>query len=201
MFLAGKTSAGVSLRLRDAGVHDAFGDRRRKWECVRGIGHSFGYNREEVPRDFLAFSELVRLLVDIVSKNGNLLLNVGPMPDGTVPGIQREPLEGLGRWLKVNGEAIFGTRPWERSEGRARDGTEVRYTRKGDVLYAITMGSPRGGVEIENLEASRGMKVSMPGIPGELEWKKSDGGIAVNVPDPARDSPALVLRLEPAPRR
>ena len=66
-------------------------------------------------------ADLVHMFVDIVSKNGNLLLNVGPMPDGTIPDIQLSRLRGLGDWLRVNGEAIFGTRPWVRAEGRAED--------------------------------------------------------------------------------
>jgi alpha-L-fucosidase len=65
----------------------------RKWECVRGIGKSFGYNAEERPEDYLGEAELIHLFVDIVSKNGNLLLNIGPKPDGTVPAIQVERLE------------------------------------------------------------------------------------------------------------
>ncbi|MBL7201759.1 MAG: alpha-L-fucosidase [Anaerolineae bacterium] len=103
-----------------------------KWEATRGIGYSFGYNRNEGPENYLSVEELVRSFVDIVSKNGNLLLNVGPMADGTIPELQRERLLGLGQWLAVNGEAIFGTRPWVRAEGRTTEGIGVRFTQSGE---------------------------------------------------------------------
>ncbi len=113
-----------------------------KWECVRGIGKSFGYNKQEVPEDFIGVPELVRLLVDIVSKNGNLLLNVGPKPGGEIPEVQVDRIRGVGAWLEVNGDAVYGTRPWKRAEGRTTDGTEVRFTSKPDTLFAILMKTP-----------------------------------------------------------
>ena len=90
----------------------------QKWEASRGIGQSYGYNQAELADDHLSVTELVHLLVDIVSKNGNLLLNVGPRADGTIPRLQLQRLEGLGAWLATNGEAIFGTRPWFTCGGR-----------------------------------------------------------------------------------
>ena len=88
-----------------------------KWEATRGVGHSFGANHNEAPEDVLSTDDLVRLLVDVVAKNGNLLIGVGPAPDGTLPRWQEAPLTGLGRWLDVHGAAIYGTRPWIRAEG------------------------------------------------------------------------------------
>ena len=105
--------------------------RAEKWEAVRGIGHSFGYNRQETDEQLLSLTELVHLFVDIVSKNGNLLLNVGPTAEGKIPDNQRERLEGFGHWLDINGEAIFGTRPWTQAEAKTLDGIPVRFTRKG----------------------------------------------------------------------
>ncbi|WP_227377663.1 alpha-L-fucosidase [Haladaptatus halobius] len=112
-----------------------------KWECCRGIGHSFGYNAVEEEDDHLSAAELVHSFVDIVSKNGNLLINVGPKADGTIPGLQRTPLLGLGKWLKVNGKAIFGSRPWIVAEDDESD-TEVRYTHRDGNLYAIALDWP-----------------------------------------------------------
>ncbi|MBI3469838.1 MAG: alpha-L-fucosidase, partial [Candidatus Solibacter usitatus] len=86
----------------------------KKWEACRGLGFSFGYNQAEGPQHVIASDKLVNLLVDIVSKNGNLLLNIGPKPDGTISDLQLQRLRDLGAWLKMNGEAIFGTRPWVR---------------------------------------------------------------------------------------
>ena len=135
-----------------------------KWECVRGIGKSFGYNRQEVPDDFLSVTELVRLLVDIVSKNGNLLLNVGPKPGGEIPEVQVDRIKGVGAWLSVNGEAIYGTRPWKRAEGRTADGAGVRFTSKPGSLFAILMETPRGPeITIESLKAAEGMRVELLG--------------------------------------
>jgi alpha-L-fucosidase len=118
--------------------------RERKWECVRGMGNSFGYNRQETEKETITGEELIHLFVDIVSKNGNLLINVGPTgEEGTIPEIQARPLRELGAWLERNGEAIYATRPWTRPEGRTDDGTEVRFTRKGSTLFAILLATPR----------------------------------------------------------
>lgn len=120
----------------------------KKWETTRGVGQSFGYNRAEPVDNYLTIVELVRLLVDTVSKNGNMLLNVGPMADGTIPDVQRNRVLALGGWLDVNGEAIYGTRPWTRAEGVARstDGQDipVRFTRRAGTLYATLFAAPAG---------------------------------------------------------
>ena len=78
----------------------------------------------------LSAEALVKMFVDIVSKNGNLLLNIGPMADGTIPNLQMERLKGLGAWLAVNGEGIFGTRPWQISEGTTREVISLRFIKK-----------------------------------------------------------------------
>jgi len=73
---------------------------------------SWGYNRQTPDDRYMTANELVDYLADIVSKGGNLLINVGPRADGTIPEVMQERLLGAGRWLSVNGEAIYGTRPW-----------------------------------------------------------------------------------------
>ena len=119
-----------------------------KWESNRGIGHSFGYNRNETDADYIAVDELIRSFVDIVSKNGNLLLNVGPTSSGEIVALQRMRLEALGRWLDVHREGIHGTRPWRRPGETLADGTEVRYTAKGECVYLFGLADPtdRGAV-------------------------------------------------------
>ncbi|MFT3891815.1 MAG: alpha-L-fucosidase [Anaerolineales bacterium] len=117
-----------------------------KWETCRGIGNSFGYNQFEGDDDYQKADDLIRLLADIVSKNGNLLLNVGPRADGSLHPKQVESLEGIGAWLTANGESIYGTRPWKRFSEVGENGSEVRYTCKGETLYAIVMTLPADGV-------------------------------------------------------
>ncbi|MHA2038171.1 MAG: alpha-L-fucosidase, partial [Promethearchaeota archaeon] len=114
--------------------------KKRKWETCRGIGNSFGYNQFESEEDYMSAEELIFLLIDIVSKNGNLLLNVGPTADGKIPEIQEMRLLDLGEWLDVNGEAIFGTRPWKRAEGITTEDIPIRFTQKEEIIYAILMG-------------------------------------------------------------
>ncbi len=177
---------------------------QEKWECVRGIGKSFGYNRQEVPEDFISVPKLVRLLVDIVSKNGNLLLNVGPKPGGQIPEVQVDRIKGVGAWLAANGEAIYGTRPWTRAEGRTAEGQEVRFTRKADALYAILMEVPRSEeVSIESLRAPEGMRVELLGqsvAQGEpLEWEQDGSGIKIRFARRLPDGPAISLKLTPEP--
>ena len=76
------------------------------------MGTSFGYNRNEGAEDYQAAGALVRLLVETVSRGGNLLLDIGPTADGRVPVIMQDRLLEIGRWLEPNGEAIYGTRAW-----------------------------------------------------------------------------------------
>ena len=111
------------------------------WECCRGIGHSFGYNAAEDKGDHLSGEELVHSFVDVVSKNGNLLLNIGPRADGTIPELQREPLVALGSWLDINNEAIFASRPWVVAEDDISE-IEVRYTHRDGTLYATLLTWP-----------------------------------------------------------
>jgi len=171
-----------------------------KWECVRGIGKSFGYNKQEVPDDFLSVSELVRLLVDIVSKNGNLLLNVGPKPGGAIPEVQVDRIKGVGAWLAVNGDAIYGTRPWKRAEGRTTEGLSVRFTSKTGSLFAILMETPRGPeVTIESLKAVDGMQVELLGQDAPLDWEHAGSGIKVRLPRQLPDAPAVCLKMTPGP--
>ncbi len=171
-----------------------------KWECVRGIGKSFGYNRQEVPDDFLSVAELVRLLADIVSKNGNLLLNVGPKPGGEIPEVQIDRIRGVGAWLSVNGDAIYGTRPWKRAEGRTAEGAEVRFTSKPDCLFAILMETPQSPeVTIENLRAAEGMRVELLGYDQPLDWEQAGTGVTVRFGRRLPDSPAACLKMTPGP--
>ncbi len=92
------------------------------WEENRGIGHSYGYNRNEQLSDYKSSHDLILMLADIVSRGGNLLLDIGPTADGRIPVIMQQRLTDMGKWLSVNGEAIYATVAWKHSaqwsEGR-----------------------------------------------------------------------------------
>jgi alpha-L-fucosidase len=171
----------------------------RKWEATRGVGHSFGANHNEAPEDVISTTELVRLLVDVVAKNGNLLIGVGPAPDGTLPEWQEAPLIGLGRWLEVHGEAIYGTRPWTLPSTTTSEGTEVRFTLGGDVLYATLLELPGSqSFTLRGVVAGDLRHVDILGVDTAVEWSVRDGVLSVTLPERLPVSPSHVIRMEPA---
>ena len=92
------------------------------WEESQGIGHSYGYNRNEKLEDYKTSRDLILMLIDIVSRGGNLLLDIGPTADGRIPVIMQQRLIDMGNWLQLNGDAIYGTKAYKQSyewsEGR-----------------------------------------------------------------------------------
>ena len=121
----------------------------KKWEMCRGLGLSFGFSQDEGDETVLSSRDLVRLLVEYVSHNGNLLINVGPRADGTIPEIQISRLKDLGKWMAKFGDAIYGTRIWnDRQKDNLPHGVEIFYTRKGNDLYAIVDNLPLGETKI-----------------------------------------------------
>ena len=170
----------------------------QKWEACRGVGYSFGYNQMETEQHYASAGQLLHELVDIVSKNGNFLLNVGPMPDGTIPEAQMVRLRAIGQWLSANGEAIYATRPWTRAEGTTDGGIEVRFTRKDDALYAILLGRPlQRTVTIADCDIPAGARITLLPQMGELAWSQQGRALAVTMPEALPDSPAYTLRIAP----
>lgn len=173
-----------------------------KWEATRGLGYSFGYNRNETAEHMLSVEQLVRMLVDIVSKNGNLLLCVGPAADGSIPGLQMERLNGLGKWLSVNSEAIFDTHPWTTAGTKTADGTPVRFTVKGGCLNAIMLGTPsQREIRFPSLDFAPGTTIQLLGHPANLSVIHVDGQTVIHLPELPVPSPAHTLRISPIPER
>jgi alpha-L-fucosidase len=176
----------------------------KKWEECRGLGRSFGYNRAEGEAETIAPAELIALLVDIVSKNGNLLLDVGPEADGTIPPVQMERLKALGAWMKQNGEAIYDTTPWVKAVGKSAEGDDLRFTRKGDDLYVTILGTPKArSVTVSELAAGAAGKVQphlgnviLLGDEEPLKWTvNSDVGLNVALPEKMPGDYAYVLKF------
>lgn len=168
-----------------------------KWETCRGLGFSFGYNRVETAEHTIGEAELIHLLADIVSKNGNLLLNAGPMPDGTIPELQASRLRTLGSWLRKNGNAIYGTRPWNRATGETGDGIPVRFTSKGDAVYAIVLGQPTSNtITLELGTDSMDVSVTVLGEAQAPTAAIADGTLTVTLAEPLPEGHAHALRIE-----
>lgn len=158
-------------------------------------------------------------LLDIVSKNGALLLNIGPRPDGTIPEPEQEMLREIGTWLDVNGEAIYGTRPWtvfgegptEVKAGSFSDtkrdafsGRDIRFTTKGDILYAILLDWPENGnARIKSLRAGAGAfpqgiaNVELLGSQLPVTWQQGALAFKAQLPEPRPCDHAFVLRITP----
>ena len=160
--------------------------------------------------------DVIRMLADIVSKNGNLLLNVVLYPDGSLPRESQALLSDLEEWIGPNGEAIFGTRPWKVfgegptqtaagafKENASYTAEDIRFTSKGRTLYAITLGEPTGKVSIASLGRAAGhaprapRSVHLLGVSKPLKFAQTDGALVVEVPDhlPTRHSSVLKVTM------
>jgi alpha-L-fucosidase len=150
----------------------------QKWEeCDSLDPTSWGYNRTLHLGEYMTANELVDYLVDIVSKNGNLLINVGPRADGTIPEFMQDTLKRTGDWLRVNGEAIYGTRYWD----TYRDG-DVRFTRKGNTLYAIALEWPEDELRLTTLAGKQVVSVSLLGLSEPVRWKQQKDALVIEPP-------------------
>ncbi|MFC3196875.1 alpha-L-fucosidase [Parapedobacter deserti] len=179
---------------------------RHPWEECRGIGASFGFNRNENIEDYLTRQQIIHLLIDVVSRGGNLLLNVGPTADGRIPAIMEDRLLALGGWLDINGEAIYQTQRWlvegegptprEASIAMAKSAKEavnytdkdIRYTLSKDstALYAMVMGQPHKEVQLQAVRVTgkKSGSITLLGHPGNIAYTvKRDGQLIIKVPD------------------
>ncbi len=180
--------------------------RKLKWETCRGFGWSFGYNQQEDIHNehFMTVDEAVECLVDVVSKNGNLLLGLGPRSDGSIPEKQLEILGGVGQWLSANGQAIYATRPWKTAEGSANGGTvRIRFTQKADEekLFAILLDKPEGTqVKLEGMIAAPGTTVRLLASGEYLEWQQDPDGLTITLPENLGEAAAYALEITPRPQ-
>lgn len=158
------------------------------WENTRGIGLSFGYNQVESEANSLSANDAIRLLLDIVSRGGNLLLNVGPTAAGEIPDLQRKVLQGLGDWMKVNGEAVYGTRvlpgttpssdPW------------IRWAMKGQSIFAyvdatgtVEFDAPAAIVSAESAKTISGQSITAT---------RNGEKISITLPAPSVPGPTVI---------
>ena len=154
--------------------------------CLQMDRSSWGYNRNATLNDYSTTTDLVHALVTAVAQNGNLLLNIGPGSDGRLPTIFLDRLRGIGEWLQVNGESIYGTSAWSVCSKESSDGTDIYYTVKGGTLYAhVTKWPEQQNVVLRcTHHISTPTKVTMLGVDDEsLRWKLNDRGhIEIQMP-------------------
>ncbi len=191
--------------------YDAAEQLGHPWEECRGMGYSFGYNRNEDIEDYASPQALVLMLTDIVSQGGNLLLNIGPDGRGRIPVIMQERLLQIGQWLSINGEAIYGTKPWgpgvQWSEGeRTLPKTEKAYTsgdyilrqtvdpipgyavkeaffvQKEGTLFAILPRYPGNQVTLRDLRLRPGADITLLSSGRAIAWMQVGEDIVLDVP-------------------
>jgi alpha-L-fucosidase len=190
------------------------GIRPEFWQTDTSVSkNSWGFVERQ---DYKQSGDIVDDLVDIVSKNGALLLNIGPRPDGTIPEPEEAMLLEIGRWLETNGEAIYGTRPWTVFgegptavvEGSFNDtkrsaftGQDMRFTTKGNTLYAIALARPGRTLTIKALATgkgpvvARGTTVTLLGHESPLACTQTPDGLVVAVPEHLPEQPAYAFRV------
>ncbi|MBU6400498.1 MAG: alpha-L-fucosidase [Verrucomicrobia bacterium] len=184
------------------------------WQTDTAIAkNSWGYVEHQ---DYKSTGEIIDDLVDIVSKNGALLLNIGPKSDGTIPEPEESVLREIGRWLAVNGEGIYRTRPWVvYGEGPTQvvggsfndtkrepfTGQDLRFTTRSNTLYAITLAWPGRQVTIGSLGSTSPLvegnvrSIHLLGHKGKLKWSRSPTGLSVDLPEQRPCDYAVTLKI------
>jgi alpha-L-fucosidase len=160
------------------------------WEHARGIGLSFGYNQVEDASHLLDGPAIVRLLADVVSRGGNLLLNVGPTAGGEIPELQRRALEQLADWMHLNRIAIHDTRPLPADVASASDTPWARWTRAGATAYLVLDADGQARLPV----ASGALDVAFACLPdGTRVTAKEDGpDLVLEVPRPDVAGPVVI---------
>lgn len=196
---------GIGVLDMERGVID--GIHANPWQTDTCVGDWY-YKSDSI---YKKPGEIITMLADIVSKNGNLLLNLPLHPSGTLDEEARWILAQIGGWLTVNGEAIYGTRPWKKfgeggtrlasgsfaeKEAKAFTPADFRFTTKGDALYAIALGWPTDDWVVTSVDAGRVKQVSLLGHDGPLEWSATPDGLKIAPPARRPCDHAWCLRIE-----
>jgi alpha-L-fucosidase len=187
------------------------------WQTDTCIG-DWHYNRRLFDQHrYKSVAQVARMLINIVSKNGNLLLSIPVRGDGTIDPDEVAFLEGMAKWIGVNGEGIYSTRPWKiPGEGPSRSGggmfnegsnnytaADIRFTTKADTLYAFLMGWPGQDPTVikalatnsPQLQGQRIAQVALLGHNGSLDWKQDENGLTVKMPPQPPCEHAFALKI------
>ncbi len=166
--MPGKHGDYFSSEYKDADVNSL----DKPWEESRGIGGSYGFNRAENAEDYSSSKDLIIELIDIVSRGGNLLLNVGPTADGRIPVVMQERLLDIGAWLNINGEAIYGTRKHSVSSIKS-DKQSLYFCSKENEIFCI-FTKWNDNIEINLSSKEKVKNVNLLGYNGKINWKVDD---------------------------
>ncbi|RRN77604.1 alpha-L-fucosidase [Pseudoxanthomonas sp. SGD-10] len=148
------------------------------WEESRGIGTSYGYNQFETTAHYYSSKQLIDLLIEKVGNGGNLLLNVGPTANGLIPVIMEQRLLDIGKWLEVNGDAIYGTRAWKNRPDTKESG--VYYTKKGNDLYVICTKWPSSSFTVPGI--AKASTVELLGSDIKVKHKLAGNNLTIYAP-------------------
>ncbi len=193
---------GAGIRFKHGGVYTpeyqpdiSFEDHY--WEESRGMGYSYGYNRNEDVWDYNSAGEMVMQLVDKVSGGGNFLLDIGPDADGKIPPIMEERLLQIGDWMKVNSAAIYNTVRWKVTgqwEGSVKTCYFI-YNPVKNELYMILPHWPGGSFSVKDLVLAPETKVELLETGETLDWAEAGGDLSVTFPRKTKEAYAYVVRF------
>ena len=150
------------------------------WESCMTMNDTWGFKTSDTA--WKSAETLIKNLVDIVSKGGNFLLNVGPTSEGLIPAASAERLKEIGEWIKVNGDAVYGVSQLR----NYKEGDNIRYTKSADgsYIYALIMGWPGKQLTLQQIKPSEGSKIKMTGSDNEMKWKFDvKKGLTIDLPE------------------